>query len=139
MITIGKYLLLLIVLAVLYLLWYAPPLIETHAATVSYSSSGQVHNDAIVYRPLFMPSRYYIRLSTVPRDEYHWFAVDFSRRTASLASPIFLQFGEPFIHRDMPIGVSLTNPKVEDRWTVSLTATNAIFSNGALFVSLTKK
>jgi hypothetical protein len=124
----------------LWLLWYAPPLRPSSDYSVAYSVSGQPHLDARLYRPVGIPSRYYIYVPAPSAPRYHWFLVDFSTRVAF--HPSFggtCPWGSPCVNRDQQLGLPLTDAKTEDTWQVSFNVNGVQFSNATLAVSLTKK
>ena len=123
----------------LWLLWYAPPLRKSSDYSVTYSVSGKTYSDAQLFRPIGIPSRYYISIPSNSAPNYPWFAVDFPLGIVALPGfGVTCPCGSPCVHRDQPVGVLLTDGKVEDHWRVSFTSDGVHFSNGTMSVSLTK-
>jgi hypothetical protein len=124
----------------LWLLWHAPPLRPSSDYSVTYFVAGELHSDAQLFRPIGFSARYYIFVPSPAESRYRWFAVDFGRHLA--ARPAVKPrgpFGGPSINRDQPIGILLTQPKIEDTWEVSFTERGVHFSNATLSVSLAKQ
>ena len=136
---VGILLVVIVAVVALWLLWYAPPLQKSSDYSVTYSVSGKSYSDAQLFRPIGIPSRYYISIPTPSAPRYHWFVVDFSLHVA--AHPLFgvtCPCGSPCIHRDQPLGLFLTDAKTEDHWRVCFTSDGVQFSNGTMSVTLSK-
>ena len=65
-------------------IWYQPPLLSSRALRVSYSFLGKDFADAALYRPLAMPTRYYVKLPHELQKRYRWFSIDRRREVCAL-------------------------------------------------------
>lgn len=122
-------------------IWFKPPLLRASFPTVTYRFEGRTHTDARLYRPLAMPTRYYIQLPRELAGRYTWFAVDRRREVAALAeAPSHLFLGQRAIKRSDPLGLDLEFRKLDrSEWQVHFFDDAIVFSNAALLVSLDTK
>lgn len=122
-------------------IWLKPPLIRASHPYVSYRYAGTTYTDATLYRPLAMPTRYYIQLPRQLADRYTWFAVDRRREVASLAeAPGHVFLGRPAIKRSDPLGLDLEFRKLDNsEWQVHFLDDAIVFSNALLAVSMQTK
>ena len=135
----GGFLTAIVAAVALWLLWYSPPLRASSDCIVTYTVSGIPHSDAQLFRPVGVPSRYYISLASPSAPQYRWFVVDFSRQLVALPSfGVTCPYGSPCIHRDQPLGLVLPDAKTEDVWEVSFAGNAVHFSNAKLSVNVTK-
>lgn len=119
-------------------IWYQPPLFQVSHPYVSYTFEGQQATDAKLYRPLAMPTRYYIELPRQLANRYTWFAVDRRREVAALsAEPRHRIFGKNTIKRSDPLGLDLEFRKLDhSEWQVHFLDDAIVFSNAVLAVRL---
>jgi len=128
----------LAVIAIAVAIWYEPPLIFASHPYVSYTFGGQTATDARLYRPLAMPTRYYIELPYQLMNRYTWFAVDRRREIVALSDePHHTFWGRKAIRRSDPLGLDLEFRKLDhSEWQVHFLADTIIFSNSVLAVRL---
>ena len=119
-------------------IWLKPPLIQASFPNVSYRFAGQTYTDAALYRPLAMPTRYYIQLPRQLAGRYTWFAVDRRREVAALAeAPNHRFFGKHAIKRSDPLGLDLEFRKLDhSEWQVHFFEDAIVFSNAVLSVRM---
>ncbi|MBQ7190674.1 MAG: hypothetical protein IJR99_14795 [Kiritimatiellae bacterium] len=122
-------------------IWYQPPLLPSRALRVSYSFLGKDFADAALYRPLAMPTRYYVKLPHELQKRYRWFSIDRRREVCALAEPpTFRTFGLPAIRRKEPMGLDLEFRHLDNsEWHVSFEDEAIVFSNAILCVRLDHK
>ena len=128
----------LVVIGIAGAIWYQPPLVEASRPLVTYTYGGQTRTDATLYRPLAMPTRYYIRLPKTLAGRYDWFAVDRRREVAALAdAPRHRLFGKPSIRRGAHLGLDLEFRKMDNsEWQVHFLPDEIVFSNAVVAVRL---
>lgn len=128
-----------IVLAVA--IWFKPPLVRVSFPYLTYRLGGKTFTDAALYRPLSMPTRYYVQLPRQLAGRYTWFAVDRRREVAALAeAPAHLFFGHSAIKRSDPLGLDLEFRKLDrSEWQVHFFEDAIVFSNAVLCISLDTK
>jgi len=131
----------LVVIGLAIAVWIKPPLIRGDFPALSYTFAGQTLTDALLYRPLAMPTRYYIRLPKKLADRYEWFAVDRRREVAALTdAPVHSFCGLPAIKRSAPLGLDLEFRKLDNsEWRVFFLPESIVFSNALLCVRLDAK
>ncbi len=136
-----KTLLALAVIGVAAAIWYMPPLTLADFPYVSYQFQGETFTDARLFRPLAMPTRYYIRLPKKLADRYEWFAVDRRREVAALTdAPRHRFLGRDAIKRSDPLGLDLEFRKLDhSEWRVYFLADAIVFSNTVLSVRMDTK
>lgn len=119
-------------------IWLKPPLIQASFPYVSYRFEGKTHADAVLFRPLAMPTRYYIQLPRKLAGRYTWFAVDRRREVAALAeAPSHRFFGKRAIKRSDPLGLDLEFRKLDhSEWHVHFLEDAIVFSNAVLTLRL---
>jgi hypothetical protein len=119
-------------------IWYEPPLIRSDRPAVTYQFEGKTFSDADLYRPLAMPTRYYIGLPRTLAGRYTWFAVDRRREVAALTeAPQGRLLGRPSIKRGAPLGLDLEFRKLDNsEWRVFFLPDQIVFSNAVLSVRL---
>ncbi len=119
-------------------IWYQPPLTLADFPYVSYHFQGQTFTDAQLFRPLAMPTRYYIRLPKKLAARYEWFAVDRRREVAALTlAPDHRFLGRDAIKRSDPLGLDLEFRKLDhSEWQVHFLADAIVFSNAVLTVRM---
>jgi hypothetical protein len=119
-------------------IWYQPPLLQVSHPYVSYTFEGQPSADAKLYRPLAMPTRFYVELPRQLANRYTWFAVDRRREVAALsAAPRHRIFGRNAIKRSDPLGLDLEFRKLDhSEWQVHFLDDAIVFSNNVLSVRL---
>lgn len=132
----------LLVISVALVILLNPPLVRSDFPKVSYSYNGQTYTNAVLYRPLAMPTRYYIALPEKIADRYQVFAVDRRREVATLMtndlSRTFL--GMPAIKRSDPLGLDLEFRHLDNsEWQVFFLPEAIHFSNAVLAVRLDVK
>ncbi len=131
----------LAVIGVAVAVWYQPPLILADFPYVSYQFVGQTFTDAQLFRPLAMPTRYYIRLPKKLADRYEWFAVDRRREVAALTvAPHHRFLGRDAVKRSDPLGLDLEFRKLDHaEWQVFFLKDAIVFSNTVLTVRMDTK
>ncbi|HPK37954.1 MAG TPA: hypothetical protein PLH01_06705 [Kiritimatiellia bacterium] len=119
-------------------IWYKPPLIRANFPYLSYRFDNRVLTDAVLYRPLAMPTRYYIMLPAQRTGRYAWFAVDRRREVVALAeAPQHRFLGQPAIRRSDPLGLDLEFRKLDgSEWRIFFFDDAIVFSNNVLAVRL---
>jgi hypothetical protein len=128
----------LVILVALVIL-FKPPLLKSNFPKVTYSFSGTTYTDATLYRPLAMPTRYYIELPRKLVDRYHVFAVDRRREIAAVMTNDLKRtfFGVPTINRNDPLGMDLEFRHLDNSvWHVYFLPETILFSNALLTVRL---
>ena len=122
-------------------IWYKPPLFLSTHPYVTYTFGGQIATDAKLYRPLAMPTRYYIELPRQLANRYTWFAVDRRREVAALSEePRHSFLGQKAIKRSDPLGLDLEFRKLDHaEWQVYFFDDSVVFSNDVLTVRLDTK
>ena len=122
-------------------IWYKPPLFLSSHPYVSYTFGGQEATDAKLYRPLAMPTRYYIELPRRLANRYTWFAVDRRREVAAITEePGHSFLGQKAIKRSDPLGLDLEFRKLDNsEWQVHFLEDSIIFSNAVLAVRIDTK
>ena len=122
-------------------IWYKPPLIRARFPYLSYRYEGVWLTDAALYRPLAMPTRYYIGLPRQLAERYTWFAVDRRLEVAALTeAPRHRFLGRNAIKRSDPLGLDLEFRKLDhSEWQVHFFTDAIVFSNAVLTVRLDTK
>ena len=131
----------LAVIGVAAAIWYKPILIQADFPYVSYCFKGLQAKDATLYRPLAMPTRYYIALPGKLAGRYEWFAVDRRREVVALtAAPQHRFLGRNAIKRSDPLGLDLEFRKLDgSEWQIHFMADSIVFSNALLSVRMDTK
>jgi hypothetical protein len=132
----------LIVISVALVILVIPPLVQSDFPKVTYSYNGTTYTNATLYRPLAMPTRYYIALPEKIADRYQFFAVDRRREVATLMTNKLSRtiFGMPAIKRTDPMGLDLEFRRLDNsEWRVSFLPETILFSNAVLAVRLDVK
>ncbi len=126
------------VIGVAALIWYKPPLIKAGFPYLTYSFGGEWLTDATLYRPLAVPTRYYVSLPRKLAGRYEWFAVDRRREVAALTEePKRRLMGRMAIKRGEPLGLDLEFRKIDgSEWQVFFFDDFIVFSNAVLAVRL---
>lgn len=127
-----------VVIGVAVAIWYQPLLVASGFPYVSYTFKGQRLTDAVLYRPLAMPTRYYVVLPRSVGSRYEWFAVDRRREVVALAdAPRHRIMGRPAIRRSDPLGLDLEFRKLDgSEWRIFFLEDAIVFSNALLAVRL---
>ena len=122
-------------------IWYQPPLTRDSFPYVSYTYEGKTVTDAKLYRPLAMPTRFYIELPKKLHDRYLWFSVDRRREVVALTeAPRHRFLGWPAIKRSDPLGLDLEFRKLDhSEWQVHFFKDAIVFSNAVLTVRMDTK
>lgn len=133
-----KVLMALVVIGVAAAIWYQPPLVKARFPYVSYVFRGQRAEDAVLFRPLAMPTRYYVALPESLAGRYQWFAVDRRREVVALTeAPRHRALGHPAIRRSDPLGMDLEFRKLDgSEWRIAFLDDAIVFSNALLTVRL---
>ena len=133
-----KAVLALAVIGVAAAIWYKPPLTRADFPYVSYCFKGQWANDAKLFRPLAMPTRYYIALPRELEGRYAWFAVDRRREVVALAeAPAHRFLGRSAIRRSDPLGLDLEFRQLDgSEWQIHFFEDSIVFSNALLAVRM---
>jgi hypothetical protein len=132
----------LIVISVALVILVIPPLVQSDFPKVTYSYNGATYTNATLYRPLAMPTRYYIALPEKIAGRYQFFAVDRRREVATLMTNKLSRtiFGMPAIKRTDPMGLDLEFRRLDNsEWRVSFLPETILFSNAVLAVRLDVK
>lgn len=126
------------VIGVAAVIWYKPPLIIADYPRVTYRHGGEWMDDATLYRPLAMPTRYYVGLPRKLAGRYEWFAVDRRREVVALAEAPQRRFmGRKVITRGEPLGLDLEFRKIDgSEWKIFFFDESIVFSNAVLAVRL---
>ncbi len=119
-------------------IWYQPPMITVKSPYVTYVFQGKTFTDATLYRPLAVPSRYYIQLPHELARRYAWFAVDRRREIAAWTQPPPRRFFKAYaIRRGDPLGMDLEFTKIDGlEWNVAFHPASIVFSNAVLTVRI---
>ena len=123
-------------------LWLKPPLLRDTSPYVSYTFKGQTFTGATLYRPLSVPTRFYVGLPEKLDGRYQWFTIDRRREIAALADgpPADTFLGYPAVWRNAPLGLDLEFRKIDGaEWQVSFLKDAVVFSNNVLSVRLDAK
>lgn len=128
----------LVVIGIAAAIWYQPPLVKAHFPYVSYVFFGQRFEDAVLLRPLAMPTRYYVALPEKLANRYQWFAVDRRREVVALTeAPRHRALGLQAIRRSDPLGLDLEFRKLDgSEWQIAFLDDAIVFSNALLTVRL---
>jgi hypothetical protein len=128
----------LVVIGIAAAIWYQPPLVKASFPYVSYVFHGQRAEDAVLLRPLAMPTRYYVMLPEKLVDRYQWFAVDRRREVVALTeAPRHRALGLQAIRRSDPLGLDLEFRKLDgSEWQIAFLDDAIVFSNTLLTVRL---
>jgi len=131
----------LAVIAVAAAIWYKPVLVRADFPFVSYVFEGQRAKDVSLYRPLAMPTRYYLQLPRKLAGRYEWFAVDRRREVVALTeAPKHRVLGRHAIKRSDPLGLDLEFRKLDgSEWQIFFLEDSIIFSNALLAVRMDTK
>lgn len=126
------------VIGVAAVIWYKPPLVIANYPRVTYRYNGEWLEDATLYRPLAMPTRYYVALPRKLAGRYEWFAVDRRREVVALSEEPNRRFmGRKVIKRSDPLGLDLEFRKIDDsEWQIFFFDEAVVFSNAVLSVRL---
>lgn len=118
--------------------WFQPPLFRSSSPRATYSFLGKTCGDALVYRPVAMPTRYYIKLPYELQKTYRWFSVDLRREVCAIfPGPSRSFFGVPAIRRSDPLGLDLEFRHLDNsEWRVGFFKDSIVFSNAVLSVRL---
>jgi len=119
-------------------IWYQPPLVKADFPYVSYFVKGEWAADAVLYRPLAMPTRYYVALPRKVYDRYEWFAVDRRREVVALSEePQWRFWGKSAIRRSDALGLDLEFRKMDgSEWCIHFLDDAIVFSNALLTVRM---
>lgn len=122
-------------------IWYQPPLVRAEFPHVSYRVRGEWAADAALYRPLAMPTRYYVMLPRKVYDRYEWFAVDRRSEVVALTeAPQWRFWGKQAIRRGDPMGLDMEFRKIDgSEWRIQFLDDAIVFSNALLTVRLDTK
>ena len=128
----------LVVIFLAIAIWFQPPLMRSDFPYVAYRFQGATARDARLYRPLAMPTRYYVELPQVLAGRYKWFAIDRRREVVTLAeAPTRQVLGWPVIRRGDALGLDLEFRKLDgSEWQVFFLEKAIVFSNAVLSVRL---
>jgi len=116
-----------------------PPLFKSDSPRVTYTFNGNTYTNALLYRPLAMPTRYYIQLPETLAGRYRTFAVDRRREVAALMTNELNQtlLGLPAIKRSDSLGMDLEFRHLDGSvWNVFFLPETILFSNAVLTVRL---
>ena len=122
--------------------WLKPPLLRDTLPYVTYTFKGQAFSDAVLYRPLSVPARFYVGLPEKLEGRYQWFTVDKLREIAALADgpPQGTFLGWPAVRRNAPLGLDLEFRTIDGaEWQVFFFKDAIVFSNNVLSVRLDTK
>lgn len=123
-------------------IWLKPPLLRHASPYVSYTFGGRTLTDATLYRPLSVPTRFYVGLPEKLAGRYQWFTVDRRHEIVALADghPGDTFLGWPAVWRNAPLGLDLEFRKIDGvEWQVSFFKDAIVFSNDVLSVRLDTK
>ena len=129
----------LLIISVALVILIKPPLLKSDFPLVTYIFNGNTYTNAILYRPLAMPSRYYVQLPETLAGRYRTFAVDRRREVAAVMTNELNQtlFGIPAIKRSDPLGMDLEFRHLDNSvWNVFFLPETILFSNAVLTVRL---
>ena len=137
-----KVVLALFVIGLAIAVWLKPPLLRDTSPYVSYTFGGKTSFDAVLYRPLSVPARFYVGLPEKLDGRYQWFTVDKLREIAALADgppqDTFLWW--PAVRRNAPLGLDLEFRTIDGaEWQVFFFKDAIVFSNNVLSVRLDTK
>ncbi len=121
------------------LVWFFPPLLPDARSVAGCRVGNAAPQEAIVYRPVAIPARYYIYLPEKALGKFQWFMVDFRSETAAWLpeSPERHTAGIRWIKRAGDKGLDLEFRKMDNtEWLVNFTPSGATFSNSLMAVSL---
>lgn len=126
------------VIVVAVALWFQPPLYQTDHPYISYLYGNKIFKDAKLYRPVAMPTRYYVELPHILADRYQWFAIDRRREVVAVAeAPKHRMAGQKAIRRSDPLGLDLEFRKLDrSEWQIHFFDDAIVFSNAVLCVRL---
>lgn len=119
-------------------IWFQPPIFEASFPHTTFQHRGKGVQEAILYRPIAMPERYYIELPEKLEDRYQWFAVDRRREVvAACEEPSHRFLGKRAIRRGGALGLDLEFRKLDgSEWLIHFYADAIVFSNNVLSVQL---
>lgn len=118
--------------------WFQPPMYQADTPVVRYTFQGRTFSDAILYRPLSVPTRFYVKLPHELARRYLWFSIDLRREVVALAEEPTRRFFQFYaIRRGDPLGLDLEFTKIDGlEWRVDFQPQSIIFSNKILSVRL---
>ena len=129
----------LLVMGLAVAVWLMPPLFRDSFPYASYTLSGQTSTNAVLYRALAVPMRFYVALPEKVADRYQWFAIDRRREIVALMDgpPGHSFFGGPAVKRNAPLGLDLEFRKIDgSEWRIDFFKDAIVFSNNVLSVRL---
>lgn len=116
-----------------WLIFQRRPLITSNSWKGSYTDSGGVVHPVRIYTMLWRPSFVFVSLPEAQISRYRWFSIDTQRhKVAAPNGPGYTPY--LYYNQDMPLGIMLDFPKIEDHWTVEWVDRGVHFSNGSLSV-----
>ena len=129
------------VIVVAVVIWYQPPLVKAAFPYASYTFGGQRFEDAVLYHPLAMPTRYYVALPKKLAGRYEWFTVDRRREVVALSEmPHRRNMGRLAVRRGDPLGLDLEFRKFDgSEWQIGFFDDAIVFSNAVLTLRLDTK
>lgn len=136
-----KFGLALLVLILGLAIWFQPPLVTATKPYVTYTFQGRVFDDATLYRPLAIPTRFYVKLPHELARRYQWFSIDLRREVVALAEEPKRRFLSAYaVRRGDPLGLDLEFTKIDGlEWNVNFFRESIVFSNTILRVQLDTK
>lgn len=119
-------------------IWFQPPLVTASKPFVTYTFQGQKFEDATLYRPLAIPTRFYVKLPHELARRYQWFSIDLRREVVALSQEPERRFFNAFaVRRGDSLGLDLEFTKIDGlEWNVNFLRESIVFSNAILRVRL---
>ena len=131
-----------VVLLTLFALSIQRPLIRSSDYVAIARNTNGTSYVTVVYQPLLMPHRIHVNLPESPDTNYQWFGIDLDLRVVGACNTTHRRFPGILFIDPKPtgsLGIGLLDPKIEDRWTVSLLPNKTSFSNSWLMVELQRQ
>jgi hypothetical protein len=112
------------------------PLLPSRDYTVTATLDGHPIQTELLHPPL-ISGRYYMRILDDQARRHDSFGIAFSRQSVCWPGTHYTGwFGLRYIHTDQAMGVRLTDPKMEEHWSVAFTSDGVQFSNSSLSIVL---
>lgn len=114
------------------------PLKETSRYSVKAYLDGELVESKI-FEPIFVENIFFIKLGSSDQHGYEWLSYSMDERSFCSTGNIYESaLGYTYIHSDESLGVSLSDPKIEDKWSIRFEGETVLLKNKNLEVRLDK-
>ena len=115
------------------------PLKRVQGYSAKSVTSGQTAVTAEVFKPWSMNHLLYIKRPDAIKTLYEWFVVDLNRNLVFVPGNVAPRImGIPFVNPNQAVGIELTQPKLDDNWTVTFNDDTIEFYNSTTKVTVLK-